>query len=178
MSTANFRTMKNFPLYVYPTERIAYECHECGETFYEEGECPACGCEDAFEFDDGWFYVEQFMSCINPAIEELNRDLLFHTISIQSGYYTGLQIYVAEEHDLEEYEYDNEDCHYYFGCCRSVAHRKFYSERRKVCKALKKLAKEFGMDELFCVGVFSNGEAVYEKVEDTKRSRIRQAAFR
>jgi hypothetical protein len=48
----------------------------------------------------------------------------------------------------------------------------------KLRAKLAELAHYHCMDELFCIGVFSNGEAVYERVEDTTTSRIRQAVFR
>lgn len=58
---------------------------------------------------------------------------------------------------------------------RSRAHCMFYAERVKINRCLAELAYQHGMDELICVGVFSNGEAVYRRVEDTQRSRIMQA---
>ena len=176
MSTANFTTMKNFPLYTYPTTHWERYCEDCEEWFDEDEEvCPYCESENTVLRDSGYILADDFVYCVNTKIEKLNRGLTFHKVSIESGYYTGLQFYVEEEHDLERYEYDNDDCEWNFGMSRSRAYCMFYAERLKIQKRLAELAYEHGMDELFCVGVFSNGEAVYEKVEDTQRSRIMQA---
>lgn len=71
--------------------------------------------------------IEYYDICdiVQSDLDDVNRDLLFHKITMQSGYYTGVQFYVEAEHDLGEYDYDNEECHYYFDCCRSVAYRKY-----------------------------------------------------
>ena len=49
---------------------------------------------------------------IEEALEELNHSFLFHKISVESGYYYGIQFYVEENYDLDEL--DNDDCRYYF----------------------------------------------------------------
>lgn len=85
----------------------------------------------------------------------------------------GVQFYVEEKHDPNEY--DNDDCHYYFDVCRSVAIRRYNSEINKINRILKMLAKEYGFDEVYCSAVFGNGEAVYTKVENTQRARIVRA---
>ena len=41
--------------------------------------------------------------------------------------------------------------------------------------ALRKLAKEYGFDELYLRARFGNGAALYGQVEDTNRSRLLQA---
>lgn len=179
MGTANFMTMKHFPLYTYSTVYWERYCEDC-ESWYddEDGDaevCPYCESENTELRDSSDIYANDFLYCVNPEIEKLNRGLTFHKVSVEGGYYTGLQFYVEEEHNLERYEYDNDDCEWNFGMSRSRAHVMFYAERLKIKKRLAELAYEHGMDELFCVGVFSNGEAVYEKVEDTQRSRIMQA---
>lgn len=89
------------------------------------------------------------------------------------GKYYGVQFYVEEKHDPNEY--DNDDCHYYFDVCRSVAIRRYNSEINKINRILKMLAKEYGFDEVYCSAVFGNGEAIYTKVENTQRARIVRA---
>lgn len=69
----------------------------------------------------------------------------------------------------------NDDCHYYFDVCRSVAIRRYNSEINKINRILKMLAKEYGFDEVYCSAVFGNGEAIYTKVENTQRARIVRA---
>lgn len=116
--------------------------------------------------------IEYYDICdiVQSDLDDVNRDLLFHKITMQSGYYTGVQFYVEAEHDLGEYDYDNEECHYYFDCCRSVAYRKYQSEINKINRKLKRMAKLYGFDELVCTGRFSNGEALFSCV--TPRTRL------
>lgn len=135
MATANFKTMKDFPLYVYNTE----------------------------QFED-WLDCRLFAENVEEELEILNRELKFHEISLADGHYMGIQLLVSREHDLHEYEYDNDDCRYYFDCCRSVAHRNFDREIRKVNRMMKKIAKQFDFDELCVSAAFSNGEVWYGKV--------------
>ena len=135
--------------------------------------CPICGATTerkayldevaAFEF------VEEMETRLNGA----NAKLEFHSISTMGGKYYGVQFYVEEKHDPNEY--DNDDCHYYFDVCRSVAIRRYNSEINKINRILKMLAKEYGFDEVYCSAVFGNGEAVYTKVENTQRARIVRA---
>lgn len=127
-------------------------------------------------------YVRDFMNeaeadivCLdlNEQLEEFNRQLMFHTVSIEDGYYSGVQFYVQENHNPEDY--DNDDCHYYFDSYRSVAIRRYYSEINKINRALRMLAKDFNFDEVYCSAVFSNGEALYAKVSPNRHARACQA---
>lgn len=86
MSTANFETMRDFPLY-------------------------------AKDYDDDYdSYIE--VPLIEEDLADINYDLMFHKIQVKGGYYCGIQLYVEVEHDLEEEDYSNDDCHYYFDCCK------------------------------------------------------------
>ena len=113
---------------------------------------------------------------IEERLSGINDDLLFHKTSVESGYYCGLQLFVDELHDPNEY--DNEDCRLEFGLCRSVAIRRYNSEINKIIRKLRRLAADYGFEEHYCSGIFSNGEAIYQRVENTVRSRIDQAAAR
>lgn len=177
MSAPNFYTMPLFPLYVYDDENFYHTyCPDCFEPIDEEDpdECPLCGAQLGYE--DRHFHhaeADYFFDTVNEAIDEVNSELSFFRISLKSGYYAHAQFYVtltdhadsagftAEAFDFSDVE--NEDTHYYFDCCRSVAIRKFEREQRKVEKALENLANEYGFEKLSCVGIFSNGEAVYER---------------
>ena len=71
-------------------------------------------------------------------------------ISVLPGHYYGVQFYVETTDDPTEM--DNEDCRYYFDMYRSVAIRRYNSEVNKVCRILRKLAKEYGFDEAVSKG--------------------------
>lgn len=91
-----------------------------------------------------------------------NETLMFHRISVKSGYYAGIQFYVELSGDDPE-ECDNRESHYNWDLYRSEAIRKYQSEQRKIQRWLKEVAQFYGMDCLECVGRFSNGEAVYQR---------------
>lgn len=170
MSAPNFITMSNFPLYA--NDFTSLYCPSCGE--YVEGKkdyCPDCGSELQYVVDE--IAAMETIQDIEKRLEDANRGLTFHTISVVSGRYYGVQFYVEENHDPNEY--NNDDCKYYFDMYRSVAIRRYNSEINKITKLLERLADEFWFDELFCSAVFSNGEAIFTPARKTRHSRVRQA---
>ena len=138
MATNNFYTMAKFDLWVMDTESF-----------------------DKFDFEFDFNYAVEVME---KEIEEINENLLFHEISVKDGYYTGLQFYVEAMHELDKYDYDNEDCYYYFDMCKSAAYRKYQAEINKINRELKRIGKHLGMMQLEKLGSFSNGEAIYKIV--------------
>ena len=154
MSTPNFETMRNFPLFIWEVqtpEQAELDEYEMDETDYIQ-----------MEYDDQTMYMKE-------VIKELTdkTPLQFHDIEIKSGYYSGLQLYVNDNKDgygIPE-ENDNYTCNMVWNTCRSKAIRAYKSEVNKVKKILKEIAKRTGMTQLECIGIFSNGEAVYRKVE-------------
>ena len=140
MGTCNYATQKDFDLYV--TEEVGNETYEELELIYNEAKWLA---------------------------SSLNNELTFYKIIITEGYYVGLQTFVDHSHwdyynNVEDM--DNDACKYYFGMCRSKAIRKHEAEVNRINKKLLPLfKKELGFDHIKCVGVFSNGEAIYERVK-------------
>ena len=134
MGAANFWSMDNFPIYANMEEM-------------------------------DWIEEHEFYSSLKEIVDEFNYDLLFFKVSLKSGYYEDVQFYVEDKEDFGKYmdEFTNEDCHYYFDVCRSVAIRKYHSEINKINRWLKKTSKEWGFTELGIVGRFSNGEVIYRK---------------
>lgn len=164
MSAANYKTMANFPLLV--REFIVYEkrCLFCGayQTNEENEVCECCGGElEEISYIDSNSTLE-VSTDIQKRLGDFNQTLLFHKVSVEGGYYYGLQLYVEEKHNPNDY--DNTDCRCYLNMCRSVAIRRYNSEVNKLCRMLRRLGAEFGFEELFCRDVFSNGEAYYEHV--------------
>ena len=119
--------------------------------------------------EDAYFIMREIECDLN----ELNDALMFHKILVDGGHYYGLQFYVEENHDPNEL--DNEDCRYYFDMFRSVAIRRYNSEINKINRMLRRIAKEWGFEEIYCASIFSNGEAVYAPVRNNPRARIAQA---
>lgn len=119
--------------------------------------------------EDAYFIMRE----IEYNLNELNDALMFHKILVDGGHYYGLQFYVEENYDPNEL--DNEDCRYYFDMFRSVAIRRYNSEINKINRMLRRMAKEWGFEEIYCAAVFGNGEAVYAPVRNNPRARIAQA---
>lgn len=163
MSAANFRTMKDFPLYVLP-DAVCLVCPVCGELWEEDDECPSCGFQGTpVTAADPW-EDDYPRSHLNAAMDDLNAELTFFHLSLESGYYTGTQFYV-DEPEYPPQELDNDACRYAWDLCRSVAIRKREAERRKVCRWMERTARAWGMEQLVCTARFSNGEAMYERVD-------------
>ena len=141
MSTPNFRTMRDFDLYAM---------HDDAFCDYDEEHSDHPGF-DQWAFD---FWAESL------GLEALNEGLSFHSVRLKSGYYAHTQLYVDAKHDPREM--DNYETNYYFGMCRSKAIRAYEAEVRKIRRWMDKHCPAAGMQKLICVGIFSNGEAVYE----------------
>lgn len=178
MSTPNFHTQKNFSLYIQAFEPISLEEYEAEEFQYDDYHYP----EYEVAVSDEWkkhileksynetmqFWNETFYDDIlngydgfKGKMEEFNDTLTFHEIVFKSGYYDGVQLYV-EEKEENPHELDNEDCRYYYDMCRSQAIRKYDAEIHKINRWMEKVAPEYGWRELHCLGIFSNGEAIYQ----------------
>jgi len=171
MSTPNFITQRDIPLMIID------------DTDYELPVCPECGCWMEQLNDGTWTCMECEFTTDNPDkdcelrfdddgycemvryheghIESFNETLTFFKVVLRDGYYRGVQTLVECEND--PHELDNYWCRYYWDLCRSRAIRKHEAEERRVVKYLKHLKNE-GFDELVCVGIFSNGEAIYQYV--------------
>ena len=159
MSTPNFK----FMLYGMPLVVGGMNPYEDLKERYEE--------ETSEEYTENMFFWdlqnESGEACSEA--ENFTETLKYHDVTVESGYYIGFQFFVEEKHsnrfDLDKsskYCIDNEDAHYYFDVCRSVALREADREKRKIRKWLEKIADSHGYENLVCCGVFSNGEAVYK----------------
>lgn len=176
MSAANFCTMRDFPLFAKDYYEEAKRCPECGAIMDADAvSCEDCGCEELEDYTYfNQFQCEDEWEGITSLMDELNRDLLFHKVEMRSGYYTGVQFYVEVDHDLADEDYSNDECHYYFDCCRSVAYRKYAAEVRKINRKLTAWGKGYGFQEYVCIARFSNGEAMYD-LASNPRARLKAA---
>lgn len=173
MATCNFRTQDGFPLFCTSIfDGYEYEDEETGATCYTD-------------FDEWHFNYCQ------KKIDELNNGLKYYKITLESGYYCGVQV-ILEEQDDEAFTRD-------YTAKEWAQERKFYrrrygyfyefdlpySERKKaesreikrIIKFCKTVLKEqFYFDEYVCTARFSNGEALYEKASNF-RARVKALAI-
>ena len=109
MATANYMTMENFPLFVKEFNTQIKRCPACG--LYQDCEndvCEECGeeLEEELFFDS--IECQELVDDIESRLEnDVNGGLTFHKISVESGYYSGVQFYVETTDDPTEM--DNED---------------------------------------------------------------------
>lgn len=155
MSTPNFKTQKHFDLYV-----SEMECETLDENDELTGE---------YEFDDYLCDATE-----NFIINKLNTQLKFFDITLESGYYGGVQSYVVprkiyygdDSFDFINYyeDFDDEDIYQYFGYNKYILKRKILKEIKFINEKLLPQLKDYTFEQIKCVGVFSNGEAVYKRV--------------
>ena len=187
MSCPNFETQENFKLFLWDFERPTDEYlnenileideditsieditesmrNEYAESIYER------------EYRD---IVDNFSETVHDILHTLKRELQFFEITLKDGYYCGLQFYVEETGNMryiDVEDVDNEETRYYYDMCKSEFLRKYNSEINFINKKLlPKLAKFFSFEEYYCGGMFSNGEALYYKVENTNRAKVLRA---
>lgn len=143
MSTANFKQMNNFDLWVY-------EPNFCGETS-----------EPLDEWETDFSY-----KCFEDSFNALPKpNTEFFDISLKSGHYDGVQIYVDYKPDLCDPKYmDNDATRYFLDMPLSVAKRKHEAEIRRIQKWLARLGR-IGAVKLIAVARFSNGEVWYERAK-------------
>ena len=196
MSCPNFETQENFKLFLWDFERPTDEVLNKNILETDENKYILETDEDVTNVSDitesmrneyaESIYereyrdiVDNFSETIRDILHTLKRELQFFEVTLKDGYYCGLQFYVEETGNMRYIDVenvDNEDTRYYYNMCKSEFLRKYYSEINFINKKLlPKLAKFFSFEEYYCRGIFSNGEAVYCKVENTNRAKLLRA---
>lgn len=176
MAAANFKTMRDFPL-IAANDVYSKICPECGLSHGEDDDkCVECGCDltDVEVVVDDWA-CEDIYKMMVKAAERMNDAQPFYKVTVKCGYYCGAQFYVEALYDGLE-DFTNEDARDEFDLCRSEMLRRYKVAGNKIRKALYAAKDELGLDELVCTARFSNGEAVYEKVDSKKGPTLRQKA--
>jgi hypothetical protein len=163
MATGNFKTMADFPLIVKDDMMIKY-CPHC-EMYVDAAEkCGSCGA-DLTEVESGYDEVgmDDFVKEMEEKCTAMNNAQPFYKVSVESGYYCGVQFYVEENYyNLEKW--DNVDCRNELDMCRSEMLRKYKAAGNMIRRELGKARKELGMMELGIAARFSNGETIYTKI--------------
>lgn len=173
MSTPNFRTQEDFDLYCYDEWDISQEqVDEMREMNEYDSSISDDTIEEWIAEDNVRFLEEDFPYAHKECKEELKRGLEFFTVTLMGGHYGGVQFYVELDKNLHNWgstidevlEYiDNEDTRYYYDMRKSEFKRKIISEVNFINKKyLPLLARKTGFKKYNCIGIFSNGEAIYE----------------
>lgn len=120
--------------------------------------------------DDQEDYTFEVESLIDDLKEE-NKELQFFNLEIKDGYYQGWQWQVEWADKYLDYDqitdpeqFSDYDADYYYGDTAENIREQVEVEKNK-CLAYLEALKENGYTELYKVGQFSNGEAVYKEVK-------------
>ena len=156
MSTPNFKTQDDFKLYA---SNMLYDILD--ENYEPTGE---------YDFDE--VLCDATQSFIDDV---LNKQLEFFDITLESGYYGGVQSYVVprtiyygdDSYDFLYYyeDYDGKDIYKEFGYNKHVLKQKILKEIKFINEKLLPQLEEYTFEQIECVAIFSNGEAVYERVK-------------
>ena len=171
MGTCNFKTSKVFDnycaFYEEPSEDVIKDIEADGETFDRD-------------FDEELFYNDIFDNFKYIKDDILNKNNIYYfDIKLTSGYYDGVMLEVIPNktvnncYNISELEDpDNIDSEWLGYNLSNWKPNKIYSSQIKRAmkseiniinkKVLPKLAEELGFKKFGLVGVFSNGEGVYE----------------
>ncbi len=175
MGTCNFHSMKNFDLWAVSSDIFYFKpCDNCNAWDAQDAKtCEFCGADlsDAQPVYDE-IAAQDFCNDLERRCQDENENLKFFEISVKSGYYDGLQLFVDLTNDADNAgftengpEYlDNDSAHDYFDMCRSKCIRAYEAEQRKANKILAKIGGDYGMDKLGIFARFSNGETWYTKI--------------
>lgn len=167
MSTPNFKTQTEFDLYVTNDFLIyPYALDENDDFVLDDNGDPI------INYDiDPCFDYSYFDECKNYT-DKLNARLDFFNIDFKDGYYSGIQTYInpqTSEFDALDFldnpqYYNSKDIFADFGYNTYILKRKILAEINLINNTLlPELAKMYNFDKIVCVGIFSNGEAIYEK---------------
>lgn len=155
MSAPNFYPQKHFDMYCADESYV----DEYGETQYDE-----------------WLYEDTQHFIDN----KLNPQLKYLKIEVISGYFYGLQTNVKQDDNPNYFytmidflyylnnkeEYTDKEIYEIFGFNKYILDRVLNKEIKLINEKLLPQLKDFGFECYDCVGIFSNGEAVYQKRGD------------
>lgn len=159
MGTCNFWTMDDFDLVVMSDEKICQNF--LGDEFIEERKAEF---EDYDPIDDielAWDLFKEDMDEWS-GLDYLNDTLLWYNVRLKSGYYDGVQFYIDTEW-LDIDGWDDDECYMYFDRNKEETKQMIEEEKKRINDFLDKMV-EYGWERIRCVGVFNNGEAVYERM--------------
>lgn len=164
MATGNFKTMANFPLIV-AMPAYTKVCPECGLGQDNENEkCEDCGCDlTKVEATVDEFYLQDMCENMKKVAEHLNEVQDFYEVTVEDGYYQGIQFYVTDKYEGLA-DWDAEDVMCEFGLRRRIALRRYNAACKRIQNELIKAKNELGLKHFGVYARFSNGECWYNEV--------------
>ena len=168
MSTPNFKTQPFFNLYAtnnflsYP-----YAIDPNTDDYLLDEDC-----DYIIDYDAEPYFDHSYFDECKKYTDKLNARLDFFNIDFEDGHYTGVQTHInPQTSDFDALDflahpqyYNNSQLFAEFGYNTYILKRKILAEIKHINNdLLPELAKMYSFDKIKCVGIFSNGEAIYEK---------------
>lgn len=152
MSTTNFITMKDFDLWAIDDDKVV-------ESFYYDDDIDDI-CDDDIYLSYR-FMNNQFENDLLPYI---NKKLQWFNVSLKSGYYSGAQLFVDTDYVPIDDTWTNEDVWDNFHGIETVSDLLGLIDQEKalIRDFMENVASTYGFRKLLCLGVFNNGEGIYE----------------
>ena len=160
MGTCNFWTMDDFDLYVIDDETLVR--NYLGDDFVNEE-------IESYDIDLAW---DMLLGDLESEFDDLKSHLKWYKIELKNGYYEGAQFYISTDYlGIDERAdwlpskpliWDDEECELQFGLTKEETKKMIENEKNLINQFLEE-SKDYGFFKIGCVGVFSNGEAVYER---------------
>lgn len=174
MSTPNFQTQTLFDLYVtYNFLQHPYLIDPNTDDYVLDENGDYIINYDIEPFFDNSYFDE----CKNYIDKNLNSKLAFFEIGFEYGYYSGIQTFITpkDPNDFDPFDwleypqyYDTKELFTQFGYNTYILKRKILAEINLInTKLLPQLKQHYYFDKIKCVGIFSNGEAIYENAWQT-----------
>lgn len=102
-------------------------------------------------------------------LNDFNTGLKHFELKLESGYYQGVQYDIEETDSYNDYEsiqdITDEDANYYYGLSAKEVKAEFENDLAKIREFLQKQVNSPYVIELNCMGIFSNGEAIYKEAK-------------
>ena len=94
------------------------------------------------------------------------RPLQFFKITLRGGYYAGAQLYAESDEYGRPDWYNCATCRDRWGLPRWQAIRAYNAEKRRIARRIMPaIARDFGFYQIRTIGRFSDGSAIYERIE-------------
>lgn len=122
------------------------------------------------EYTEDMYYtdIDFEIEDMRNELDEFNKELKHFEMIIEPGYYVGYYFNAKQNDDYVDYEdiatLNDEDAMYFYGGSAKEIRQEFRDDMKMIKNYLKDL-KDRGYKELYCAGVFSNGEAIYKEAK-------------
>lgn len=127
--------------------------------------------ENGDEYTENQYFTETSFEAemLSEDLKTFNNGLKHFELTIEPGYYQGWQYDINEIDGYNDYEsiqdIDDENADYYYGVSAKEIKAEFDNELEQIREYLKSEINSPYRIKLNCMGIFSNGEAIYKEAK-------------